>query len=105
MSFFQTDDINSLISLDYATLGPKLFLPLLTLLGAWGGFPDAPESFKFLTEISIFKYVFLWVLVMQGGAGSDFDLSLVAVILFYILTEGIKYLERRSGRFNKKNVI
>jgi hypothetical protein len=102
MSFYQTDDIKSLISLDYATLGPKLFLPMLTLIGAWGGFPEAPESFKFLTEVSIFKYVFLWVLVMQGGAGSDADLSLVSIILFFILTEGIKFLERQSGRFEKE---
>ena len=101
MSFFQTDDINSLISLDYATLGPKLFLPMLTLLGAWGGFPEAPESFKFLTEISIFKYLFLWVLVMQGGAGADADLGLVSIILFFIFSEGIKFLERQSGRFKK----
>lgn len=102
MTFFQTDDINSLISLDYATLGPKLFLPMLTLIGAWGGFPEPPQSFKFLTEISIFKYLFLWVLVMQGGAGLDADLALVAIIMFFIFSESIKFIERKSGRFEDK---
>jgi hypothetical protein len=97
MTFFQTDDLSSLYRLDFATLAPKLFIPMLTLIGAWGGFPEAPKSFKFLTEISIFKYIFLWVLVMQGGGGLDADLSLVAIILFFIISESIKFIERKSG--------
>jgi hypothetical protein len=101
MTLYQTDDIRSLISLDFATLGPKLVLPMLTLIGAWGGFPEPPKLFKFLTDISIFKYLFLWVLVMQGGAGLDADLSLVAVLMFFIFSESIKFIERNSGRFEE----
>lgn len=91
-----TDDLTSFIKFDYKTLGPKLILPFLTLLGSWGGFPEAPKSFQKLADNNFFKYFFLWVLVMQGGASADPDLSLVAVIIFGIISESIKYFEKEG---------
>jgi hypothetical protein len=90
------DDITSLFKADFKTLGPKLVLPALTLLGAWGGFPTPPKSFSFLAKNRFFQYFFLWVLVMQGGASADPDLSLVAVLIFVLFAELVKYFERRS---------
>lgn len=93
-----TDDIMSFFKLDYKNLGPKLVLPMLTLLGAWGGFPKPPKSFEFLAENRFFQYFFLWVLVMQGGASADPDLSLVAVIVFGLFSELVFFLERKVKR-------
>ena len=71
----------------------RLILPFLTLIGAWGGFPESPRMFKSLTTWKPFQYFFLWVLVMQGGASVDPGLSLVAVLIFGIITEIIKLIE------------
>lgn len=97
------DDVASLFTFDLKTLGPKLVLPLLTLLGAWGGFPAPPKSFEFLAKSPFFQYFFLWVLVMQGGASADPDLSLVAVLLFVLFAELVKFIESRVTKKQKKN--
>lgn len=72
----------------------KLIMPMLTLIGAWGGFPDSPQIFKKITEYRIFQYLFLWVLVMQGGASADPGLSFISVIIFVIITELLKSTEK-----------
>lgn len=87
------DDVSSLLKFDFKVLGPKLVLPMLTLIGAWGGFPEPPKSFKKITQNRFFQYFFLWVLVMQGGASADADLSLVAVLIFVFISEIIKKYE------------
>ena len=74
----------------------KLALPFLTLIGAWGGFPDSPRMFKKLTTWRPFQYFFLWVLVMQGGASVDPGLSLLSVLIFVAITEIIKMIEGKE---------
>lgn len=90
------DDVTRLITGDFKNLLPRLVLPMLTLIGALGGFPQPPKSFAFLANNRFFQYFFLWVLVMQGGASADADLSLVAVLFFVLFIEGFKYFEKRA---------
>ena len=92
-SFFASflDEFKQIITFQFSW--SKLILPMLTLIGAWGGFPSAPRTFTFLTEWRPFQYFFLWVLVMQGGASADPGLSLLAVIIFVLFTEIIKLIE------------
>lgn len=71
----------------------KLVLPLLTLIGAWGGFPKAPAIFDKIAKDKWFQYLFLWILVMQGGASADPGLSFIAVLIFM----GISMLLDRYG--------
>lgn len=71
----------------------KMIMPFLTLLGAWGGFPDSPRIFKAITSFRLFQYIFLWILVMQGGASADPGLSFIAVLIFGGITEVIKLIE------------
>ena len=71
----------------------RMIMPMLTLVGAWGGFPDSPKIFKAVTQFRLFQYFFLWVLVMQGGASADPGLSLLAVLIFGIVSEVIKLIE------------
>lgn len=73
----------------------KLILPLLTAIGAWGGFPKGPKSFEKLSQNKFFQYFFLWILIVQGGSNAEFDISLIAVIIVFILTEFIMYIEKK----------
>lgn len=85
--------INNLLNDFNLSVFPRLILPFLTLVGAWGGFPEPPRMFKKIVEYRFFQYFFLWVLVMQGGASVDPGLSLVSVIVFVSISEVIKMLE------------
>lgn len=80
----------------------RMVLPMLTLLGAWGGFPEAPEIFTTIAEYSFlgiqpFKYFFLWVLVMQGGASADPGLSFIAVLIFAGITILLRGFDKKEG--------
>ena len=83
----------------------RLVLPMLTLIGAWGGFPDSPKMFKKISGKKFFQYLFLWVLVMQGGASSDPGLSFVAVAIFGLITELLKYFEESEYYKEKINKL
>jgi hypothetical protein len=92
-------DIQALFSKDYLKVLVKLIVPLLTLIGAWGGFPKPPKIFDKLVENTFVQYFLLWVLVMQGGARLDGDLALIAVLVFVSINETIKYFEQKSESF------
>jgi hypothetical protein len=85
----------------------RLVMPMLTLIGAWGGFPDSPKMFKTVTKWRPFQYFFLWVLVMQGGASADPGLSLIAVLIFVVVTELIKGIEgeEKFEMYGNKDVV
>ena len=76
----------------------KFLLPMATLLGAWGGFPDPPRSFVWLTKTLPYgKYFFNWlmifILVFQGGGGKDPKLSFLASGIFFAFVQLIRYIE------------
>ena len=73
----------------------KLILPILTAIGAWGGFPKGPRSFQKLTENKLFQYFFLWLLIVQGRGGVELDITLITVLFVFIITEIIIYIEDR----------
>ena len=79
----------------------RMILPMLTLIGAWGGFPEAPEIFKRFAEYRIFQYFFLWVLVMQGGASADPGLSFIAVGIFALITEILKFSDSKKEEYKQ----
>lgn len=93
------DEFKQVLTLSFSPT--KLVLPFLTLIGAWGGFPDSPRMFKSLTTWRPFQYFFLWVLVMQGGASVDPGLSLLSVGIFVVITEVIKLIEGPEKKENK----
>ena len=79
----------------------KLILPLLTLIGAWGGFPKAPSIFEKVAQNKYFQYFFLWVLVMQGGASADPGLSFIAVGIFALVTEILKFSDSKKEEYKQ----
>jgi len=104
LTFIQSlfDEFKQIITFSFPF--SKLVLPFLTLIGAWGGFPDSPRMFKKLTTWRPFQYFFLWVLVMQGGASVDPGLSLLSVLIFVAITEIIKLIEGpEKEKFQNEN--
>lgn len=87
-----TQSTAALSSMDFEVLLPKLIIPFLTLVGSWGGFPEAPNSIKKLTSNKFFKYLFMWLFILNANPEAA-DLALVAVLLFALLTESIKFTE------------
>ena len=60
-------------------------LAVFTALGAYGGFPDAPQWWKKLAKFQIFQYFVLWVLVYQGGGQEELIWTTVISLVVYIL--------------------
>lgn len=96
------DEFRQIITFNFSF--SRLILPMLTLLGAWGGFPPPPKMFEGIAKWRPFQYFFLWVLVMQGGASVDPGLSLLSVLIFVAITEIIKLVEAATGKDKFTNV-
>lgn len=67
--------------------GKQLLLPLATAVGAFGGFPKAPAFFSELTNNEVGRYLVLFILIWQGGAGQDMKLALMVTALMYVLSQ------------------
>ena len=63
----------------------QYILTIATLLGAFGGFPDAPEVFKKITKNELVQWVLVFVLLYQGGSGQDMKLATTVTIIAYLL--------------------
>ena len=64
-----------------------LVLPLVTGLGAFGGFPEPPNMFKRVVKNKLIQYFLLFLLIWQGGGGQDWKLSAkVTLVIFVLIT-------------------
>ena len=63
----------------------QYILTIATLLGAFGGFPDAPEIFKKFTKNELVQWLLVFVLLYQGGSGQDPKLALIVTIIAYLI--------------------
>lgn len=70
----------------------QYILTLATLLGAFGGFPDAPEIFKKFTKNELIQWALVFVLLYQGGSGQDIKLAAIVTIVAYLLH---KYVSKK----------
>lgn len=55
----------------------QLILATATALGAYGGFPEPPQTFKTLTQNEMVQWALVFVLIYQGGGGQDLKLTLL----------------------------
>tara|TARA_B100000795_G_scaffold266027_1_gene248631 strand:- start:557 stop:838 length:282 start_codon:yes stop_codon:yes gene_type:complete len=60
---------------------------LATALGAYGGFPEAPEWWKTLAKTNAFQFLTLWVLVFQGGGSADYVWTSIITMIVYVFME------------------
>lgn len=66
----------------------KWILPMATAVGAWGGFPQAPQFFKDLVEGNeLFKYAMVFVLVWQGGGQQNAKTAFITAAIIYFVTK------------------
>lgn len=62
-----------------------IILASFTLIGAFGGFPDPPPMFDFITRSALGRWALLWVLVYQGGGHQDIILTSLVVAIVYLV--------------------
>ena len=54
-------------------------------MGAYGGFPEAPQWWKDLSKYKIFNFFVLWLLVYSKTNGTDYLWSLIIAMIIYLL--------------------
>lgn len=68
----------------------ELVLASATAVGAFGGFPEPPKFFTDLVQSNeLFRYVLLFVLVWQGGAGQDPKLAALITAAVYAIIKAM----------------
>lgn len=67
-----------------------LQLPLATALATISPFPDKPDIIKRYQHHPLVQWLFVFIFVWQGGAGQNWQLALVATIVFYIVLQAIQ---------------
>lgn len=79
-----------------------LILPIVTAIGAFGGFPEPPNMFKRIIQNKIVQYFLLFLLIWQGGGGQNWKLSAKVTIVIFILITVINMFEKKE---KKKKII
>lgn len=60
-----------------------------TALIAFGNFPKPPEKLEQLAKNEIVQWIFVFILIWQGGAKQDIKLSLLATAAIFALYKSI----------------
>lgn len=79
-------------------IGPmQQYLPaILTAMGAISTFPAPPQIIKQLGQNKVVQYLFLFVLIMQGGGGLDVKKSAFVALLFFLAIEGMNMMAAKG---------
>lgn len=79
-----------------------LILPLVTAMGAFGGFPEPPNIFKNIIKNKFVQYFLLFLLIWQGGGGQNWKLSAKVTVIIFILFFIIKIFQSdKKEQFNE----
>jgi hypothetical protein len=73
-----------------------LVLPLVTALGAFGGFPEPPALFNKVIKNKIVQYLLLFLLIWQGGGGQDWMLSAKVTVVIFVLITVLNMLDSKK---------
>ena len=79
-------------------------LAILTALGAYGGFPEAPEWWKKFTKYQIVQFIVLWMLVYQGGGNQEIIWSLLIALIVYVLMNTDKIIAYLKDFLTKNSI-
>jgi hypothetical protein len=77
-----------------------LILPIVTAIGAFGGFPEPPNMFKRIIQNKIIQYLLLFLLIWQGGGGQNWKLSAKVTVVIFVLITIMNHFEKKDK--NKK---
>lgn len=61
-----------------------VMLALATMIGAFGGFPAAPQALTSFAQSPAAKWFLVWVLVYQGGGKQDITITTAATVVGYL---------------------
>jgi hypothetical protein len=70
----------------------QIILVVATVIGAWGGFPQAPPRFVELTANPMVQWGLVFVLAYQGGAGKDPMLAALGTALLFAADRAMRML-------------
>lgn len=78
-----------------------LYMPMLTAIGAVSLFPDPPQLFKDLAKMDLVRWLFVFILIVQGGAGGNLELAAVATaVLFGVMYVLDMVYPKKDGFYN-----
>lgn len=81
-----------------------LILPLVTAMGAFGGFPEPPSMFKNIIKNIVVQYFLLFLLIWQGGGGQNWKLSAKVTVVIFVLITAMKMFEsNKKENFNQNS--
>jgi len=73
---------------EVTTKTPKMWtIAIATALGAYGGFPSAPEWWSDLSKHKWFQFMTLWILILQGGGGGEYVWTTVITTIIFSVME------------------
>ena len=67
---------------------------IATAIGSFGGFPEPPQIFMDMAKYEPFKWLMMFVLILQGGGGFDIKNSLIGTALVFAVYKGVRYMEK-----------
>lgn len=85
------------------SLGERIqpfILPVVTAIGAFGGFPTPPKIFLKIIKNEIIQYMLLYLLIWQGGGEQSWKLSLKVTLAIYIIITVGHIIDMKSEKNN-----
>ena len=74
---------------------------IATAIGSFGGFPEPPKVFMRMTKYEPFKWLMMFILILQGGGGFDIKESLIGTVLVYAVYQVVIYMEKGVAEVEK----
>ena len=74
-----------------------LLVAVATMIGAFGGFPEPPAQFLWLTKFPLFQWALVFILIYQGGSGQNPLLALGLTVATFLVYQILKWLEKRRS--------
>jgi hypothetical protein len=68
----------------------QLVLVIATVLGAWGGMPEAPPRFIEMTRNPMVQWFLVFVLAYQGGGAQDITLSALGTAMLFAIDQAMR---------------
>ena len=67
---------------------------IATAIGSFGGFPEPPKIFMRMASYEPFKWLMMFVLILQGGGSFDVMTSLIGTVLVFVVYKAVIYMEK-----------
>ena len=85
---------------NFAKQAQPFILPIVTAIGAFGGFPTPPKVFSKFIKNEIVQYGLLYLLIWQEGCVQSVKLSLKVTLAIYIIITVGHIIDMKSEKNN-----